>query len=40
MTNPESVLKKQRQHFATKLGPYSQNYVFSQYSCMDMRVGP
>ena len=29
MTNPESVLKKQRQHFATKAGPYSQNYVFS-----------
>ena len=29
MTNPESVLKKQRQHFATKVGPYSQNYVFS-----------
>ena len=28
MTNPDSVLKKQRHHFAKK-GPYSQNYGFS-----------
>ena len=28
MTNPDSVLKKQRHHFAKK-GPYSQSYGFS-----------
>ena len=28
MTNPDSVLKKQRHHFAKK-GPYSQGYGFS-----------
>ena len=28
MTNPDSILKKQRHHFAKK-GPYSQSYGFS-----------
>ena len=28
ITNPDSILKKQRHHFAKK-GPYSQSYVFS-----------
>ena len=40
MTNLDSVLKKQRHHFANKY-PYSQSYDFSSsHSCMDVRVGP
>ena len=36
---PRQSIKKQRHHFANK-GPYSQSYVFFQWSCMNVRVGP
>ena len=36
---PRQHIKKQRHHFASK-GPFSQSYVFFQWSCMDVRVGP
>ena len=32
-------IKEQRHYFADK-GPSSQSYAFSQWSCMDVRVGP
>ena len=35
---PRQLIKKQRHHFANK-GPSSQGYAFSQWSCMDVRVG-
>ena len=36
---PRQHIKKQRHYFANK-GLNSQSYVFFQYSCMDVRVGP
>ena len=35
---PRQHIKKQRHYFANK-GPSSQDYVFFQWSCMDVRVG-
>ena len=35
---PRQHIKKQRHYFANK-GPSSQGYGFSQWSCMDVRVG-
>ena len=40
MTNLDSVIKKQRHHFAEK-GPYSQSYDFSSsHVWTDVRAGP
>ena len=36
---PRQHIKKQRYYFANK-GSSSQSYGFSQWSCMDVRVGP
>ena len=36
---PRQHIKKQRHYFVNK-GPSSQGYVFFQWSCMDVRVGP
>ena len=39
MTNLDSIIKKQRHHFANK-GPYSQSCGFPEVTCMDVRAGP
>ena len=39
MTNLDSVIKKQRHHFAIR-GPYSQNYSFSSSHVWVVRAGP
>ena len=36
---PRQCIQKQRHHFANK-GLSSQGYVFFQWSCMDVKVGP
>ena len=39
MTNLDSILKKQRHHFADK-GPYNQSYSFSTSDVLDVKAGP